>query len=164
MKFLDTSTTSLSIVIAIILFAIATLIEGDPPPPELVPEEQTPRMITTVRQDSALRDADAAEACRRAEERVLEVVAESQYCEVDEDCTILDYGYPLQCMTSIAQSRVSAFRLEYRNYEERCEYRVYYDCPSEPLIRVPMCRNNRCEVELSRNEMLKQITMDHIGQ
>ncbi|MDX1481890.1 MAG: hypothetical protein R3315_09455 [Woeseiaceae bacterium] len=164
MKYLSTSTTSISIVIAVLLFAVASLFEGDPPAPELVPEEKTPRMITTVREDSALRDENAAEACRAAEEQLLQTVAESQACDIDADCTILDYGYPLQCMTSIAQSAVSAFRLEYRDYEALCEYRVYYDCPSEPLVRVPVCRNNRCAVELSRNEILKQLTMDHIGQ
>lgn len=157
---------TLSIAIAVVLFAVATWLEGEQPEPEpeLSPRENTPQMIMDVRPDSAVRDERDGQSCRDAEARLMATVEASQSCEVDEDCTILDYGYPLQCMTSIAQSKVSAFRLEYRRYEESCEYRVYYDCPSEPLIRVPVCRDNRCAVELSRNEILKQITMDHIAQ
>ena len=164
MKYLTSSTTSLSFAIAIVLFAVATLIEGDPAPPELPPEEDTPQMLREVREDTNIRDTRTAEACREAEAALVQTLEASQYCQVDSDCTILDYGYPLQCMTSIAQDRVSAYRLQYRDYEARCEYRVYYDCPDAPMTRTPVCRANRCEVELSRNEVLRQLTLDHIGQ
>ena len=128
---------SLSIAIAVVLFAAATWLEGEQPEPELPPPEKTPQMIMGVRPDSVVRDDRDGRSCKDAEARLRATVEAAQSCEVDEDCTILDYGYPLQCMTSIAQSKVSAFRLEYQRYEESCDYRVYYDCPSEPLVRVP---------------------------
>lgn len=164
MKYMSSSTTSLSIAIAVVLFALATFIEGESPPPELPPAEATPQFIRDVRPDSAVRDGGSAEACREAEDALKQTVETARACNVDEDCTILDYGYPLQCMTSIAQSSVSAYRLQYRQYEERCEFRVYYDCPSAPMTRVPVCRDNLCEVELTRHEALKELTMQHIGQ
>lgn len=164
MKYLTSSTTSLSFAIAIVLFLVATLLEGDPPPPEVLLAEDAPEMIRVVREDTAVRDTRTAEACRDAEAALVRTVENSQFCSVDSDCTILDYGYPLQCMTSIAQESVSDYRLQYRDYEERCEYRVYYDCPDAPMTRTPVCRANRCEVELSRNEVLRQLTLDHIGQ
>lgn len=164
MKYLSSSTTSLSIAVAVVLFVVATLLEGDPAPPELPPPEKTPQLIRDVRPDSSVRDGSQALACRDAEDALLQTVEAARACQVDEDCTILDYGYPLQCMTSIAQASVSDYRAEYSQYEAACEYRVYYDCPSAPMTRTPVCRQNRCEVELTRHEALKQLTMDHIEQ
>lgn len=155
---------TLSIVIAVVLFALATWIEGDPPEPSTPDPDRTPQMIREVRPETPLRGVVAAQSCRDAEAALMATVEASQACEVDEDCTILDYGYPIQCLTSIAQDAVSEVRLEYRNYEQACSHRVYYDCPSEPLVRVPVCRNNRCEVELSRNEILEQLTKEYLEQ
>ena len=161
MKNLTSSTTAVSIVIAASLFVVASWIEGDRPVPE--PPESAPTFLREVRPDSAIRDELAMQSCREAETSLKETQEASQYCEVDADCTIFDYGYPIQCLTSVAQTEISALRLEYRNYEQSCSYRVYYDCPSEPLERHPVCRNNRCAVELRTLDLLRDQTLEHLG-
>ena len=162
MKQLTSSTTALSIVIATVLFVIASVF--DSPPPPLYDPEVNGEWIPEVRPDTAVRDELVTQSCQQAEDRLFAAIDAAQACEVDDDCTILDYGYPIQCMTSIARESVSAVRLEYREYESSCPYRVYYDCPSEPMQRVPVCRNNRCAVELQRHEQLKQLTLDYINR
>ena len=164
MKYLNSSTTVISIATALLLFGIASLFEREPQVPSAVAVDDSPPPLGQVRADSTVRDDRATLSCQDAEARLLAKVESSQACSVDEDCTILDYGYPIQCLTSISTSSVSAVRLEYRNYEEACTYRVYYDCPSEPMLRVPVCRNNRCEVELQRNEKLREMTLDYINR
>ncbi len=161
MKNLTSSTTAVSFVIAALLFVVASWIEGDRPVPP--PPENVPTFLREVRPDSAIRDDLATQSCRDAEIRLKETLEASQYCEVDADCTIFDYGYPIQCLTSVAQTEISALRLEYRNYEQSCSYRVYYDCPSEPLERHPVCRNNRCAVELRTLNLLRDQTLEHLG-
>ena len=164
MKYLTSSTTTLAIVIAIVLFGVASLLDQRWQKPPEAPPEIVPEMLRMADRESALPDRSAVLSCEAAETTLLATVDAAQSCEVDDDCTILDYGYPIQCLTSIAQEDVSAVRLEYRNYEESCAYRVYYDCPSEPMQRVPVCRNNRCEVELQRHDALKELTMDYINR
>ena len=159
---MSSTTTAISLVIAVVLFTVATLIEGERPEPELLPEERTPQMITQVRRDTQIRDERAVKPCTDAEAELRASVEAAQVCEVDEDCTIFDYGYPIQCMTAVAQSEISSLREQYREYDQSCSYRVYYDCPAEPLQRHPVCRNNRCTVEL-RTLDLKELTFDHIG-
>ena len=66
-------------------------------------------------------------------------------------------------MTSVAKSEITALRLEYRNYERSCLYRVYYDCPTGHMERQAVCRNNRCTVELQSNEILEEATLDYLG-
>ena len=90
-------------------------------------------------------------------------VEEARYCTTDDDCTLFDYGYPIQCMTSVARSEITALRLQYRRYEESCEYRVYYDCPSGSLERQAVCRQNRCGVKLADIDPLKDATLQHLG-
>ena len=162
MKNLTSSTTAVSLVIAAILFAVASWVEGDRPVPE-PPTETAPTFLRQVRPDSAIRDDSVMRSCREAETKLEETLEASQYCEVDADCTIFDYGYPIQCLTSVARTEISALRLEYRNYEQSCSYRVYYDCPSEPLERHPVCRNNRCAVELRTLDLLRDQTLEHLG-
>lgn len=164
MKYLTSSTTALSLVIAVVLFAVASWFDASRPAPAPYEPDFTPEMIRDVTPDSALRDDRAAQSCRDAEATLLGTVEAARACVVDEDCTLLDYGYPIQCLTSIAQSSVSDVRLEYRNYEESCSYRVYYDCPSEPMKRVPVCRSNRCEVELQRHDRLNDLTREFLSQ
>lgn len=163
MKYLTSSTTSISFVIALVLFVAASWIEGDRPAPEPPPEDTVPTFVNQVRPDSPIRDDSAMMGCREAEDALKDRLEVSQHCEVDADCTIFDYGYPIQCLTSVAQSEISALRLEYRNYEQSCSYRVYYDCPSEPLERHPVCRNNRCAVELRTLDFLRDQTLEHLG-
>lgn len=163
MKSLSSSTTAVSLVIAGVLFVIASWIEGDRPAPEPPPAEMTPTLVNQVRPDSAVRDDSSMQSCREAEDSLKEKLSVSQYCEADADCTIFDYGYPIQCLTSVAQKEISGLRLEYRNYEQSCSYRVYYDCPAEPLERHPVCRNNRCAVELRTLDLLRDQTLEHLG-
>ena len=163
MKYLTSSTTSIATVVAVVLFAVATWIEGEPSPPEVVAPEDTPTMIREVRPDSAVRDDRDSLSCRAAEETLRARVEASQSCVVDDDCIIFDYGYPIQCLTSVAKAEVSALRLEYRNYEQSCAYRVYYDCPSEPMERQPVCRNNQCVVELRTLDLLRDQTLEYLG-
>lgn len=162
MKYLTSSTTTLSMVVAVLLFVIATLIEGERPPPP-APETDSPSLLQAVRPDTPVRDEVANRDCRTAEQRLLERLDASQSCSVDADCTIFDYGYPIQCLTSVARTEISALRTEYRNYEQACTFRVYYDCPAEPLERRAVCRQNRCTVELGSLDSLKDQTLEHLG-
>ena len=163
MKQLSSSTTAISLVVAVVLFAFASWLDGEKPAPEPPPPEKTPVMVTEVRQDSSVRDELAMRSCREAEENLVAKLEVSQFCDVDADCTIFDYGYPIQCLTSVARSEISALRLEYRNYEQSCTYRVYYDCPSEPMERKAVCRNSQCVVELQTLDLLRDQTLRHLG-
>lgn len=163
MKYLTSSTTALSMVIAVVLFVVASWFEGDPPPPLPTAEIESPQLIDSVRQDTPVRDETATQDCRAAEQRLRDRLDASQSCRVDADCTLLDYGYPIQCLTAVAQSEVSALRREYRNYEQACTFRVFYDCPAEPLERRAVCRNNSCVVELRTLDLLKDQTLEHLG-
>lgn len=163
MTYMSSSTTAVSLIIAIILFSVATWLDRNRPAPALPPPEKTPMMVTDVRPDTAVLDESALRSCREAESTLMSRLDESQSCQVDSDCIIFDYGYPIQCLTSVAQADVSALRLEYQNYEESCDHRVYYDCPSEPMERKPVCRNNRCAVELQTLDFLKDETLRHLG-
>jgi hypothetical protein len=92
-----------------------------------------------------------------------QTVNKARQCVIDADCTLFDYGYPIECMTSVAKSEITALRLEYRKYEQSCAYRVYYDCPSGDTQREAVCRNNRCEVELMTIDILKDETLEYLG-
>ena len=89
--------------------------------------------------------------------------AGSQYCQTDEDCTLFDFGYPIQCLTSVSKSEITALRTAYRRYEDSCAYRVYYDCPSGDMEREAVCRSNRCEVDLVSMEPPEAETLRHLG-
>ena len=157
------TTTSIAVIVAVVLFGLATWLDGGFRIEEPVAEETSPVMIQQVRPDSAVRDDRDALSCREAEDALRARIDVSQSCEIDSDCIIFDYGYPIQCLTSVAQAEVSALRLEYRNYEASCTYRVFYDCPSEPMERQPVCRNNRCIVELKTIDLLRESTFEHLG-
>lgn len=156
-------TTSISILAAVILWAVATWLEGETSQPQSASIETVRAFVNEVTPDSEIRTDVVLQSCRAAEADVQSLVEASQYCDIDEDCTIFDYGFPIQCLTSVSVSAITALRMEYRNYQQSCEYRVYYDCPSEPLQRQPVCRNNRCAVELHTLDFLKDATLDHIG-
>jgi hypothetical protein len=55
-------------------------------------------------------------------------------------------------------------REEYRKYDESCEYRVFYDCPTDPYVRLALCRNNRCIVELDRRDDLQDSTLEQMNR
>jgi hypothetical protein len=137
----------LSAVVAVGLWLLATLGEmllrpPPPPAPALFGEPAAP----------AQPSAPAVPAsCPAVEDNLENLVGESRACETDDDCTMFDYGYPIDCMTSVAKSAIPGLRTAYKQYDESCEHRLFYDCPTDPFVRVPVCRNQRCTVELFGN-------------
>jgi len=153
----------LSVAVAVVLWYVATLLEGDAQRLDDSHTPELPQAFGGAVGDTPVLGGSAALDCRRAERNMQAAVDDARHCNVDEDCTVFDYGYPIECMTSVAKSDITALRLEYRKYEKSCQYRVYYDCPSEPLEREAVCRNHRCEVELRTLDPLKDETLHHIG-
>ena len=153
----------ISAVAAVLLWLIATWFEDDA---RWLPtaSESTPELVAApIRSDTPVRVNTDALSCQQTEEDMVGRVAESQYCTTDDDCTLFDYGYPIQCLTSVSKSEITALRLAYRRYEENCAYRVYYDCPSGDMQREAVCRNNRCEVDLVSIEPPEAETLRHLG-
>lgn len=109
-------------------------------------------------------DAGSSMSCQETENRLRIVIDRARSCNVDDDCTLFDYGYPLDCMTSVAKSQIPLLREEYRQYDESCEYRVFYDCPTEPYVRLALCRNNRCIVELDKRDDFEDATLDRLNE
>jgi hypothetical protein len=136
----------LSAVVAVGLWLLATIGEMilHPPPP--------PTPAPAAAREAAEAPAPAMPAACPAVEDNLEIlVTESRGCRTDDDCTLFDYGYPIDCMTSVAKSAIPGLRAAYKQYDESCEHRLFYDCPTDPFVRVPVCRNQRCTVELFGN-------------
>jgi len=163
MNRLPYATALISLSLAVILWFIATRFEDES---RWEPSQQTVESDLTMgqtRADTALQTIESAPNCEQAEAALRERVASAQYCLDDNDCTVADYGYPIQCLTSVAKSEITALRLEYRNYENNCAFRVYYDCPSGDAERQAVCRNNRCEVDLVTNDLLQDETLEYLG-
>lgn len=163
MKSSSNPTVLLSVSLAVVLWFAATWFEDDArwlPEEPIAPVDMS---LEAPRRDTALRVNTDALSCQQVEEDLVSDVESSQYCATDDDCTLFDYGYPIQCMTSVSRAEISALRLAYRNYEQSCAYRVYYDCPSGAMERQAVCRNNRCEVELLTLDPLKDETLQHLG-
>ena len=141
-----TNILRLSAVVAVGLWLLATLGEMmlRPPPPPPISAEQRAEPV----QDTA---PAMPASCPAVEDNLETLVAESRDCETDDDCTLFDFGYPIDCMTSVAKSSIPGLRTAYKQYDESCEHRLFYDCPTEPFVRVPVCRSKRCTVELFGN-------------
>lgn len=163
MNRLPYATALVSVSLAVVLWLIATWLESDSHWLVTEPAAGTPDAANEVRPDTPLRTGPSAASCQRAEDALRAKVEDSQYCSNDDDCTLFDYGYPIQCLTSVAKIEITALRLEYRNYERSCEHRVYYDCPTGPMERRAVCRSNRCTVELESTEILEKETLDYLG-
>jgi hypothetical protein len=163
MKSSSHQTVLISVIAAVVLFLVATLFEDDSR--WLLPEgaEQIDTSPRSARQDTPVRVATDVLSCSQAEATLQARVGNAQYCSIDDDCTLFDYGYPIQCLTSVAKLEITALRLEYRKYEESCKYRVYYDCPSGDMKRQAVCRNNRCTVVLVSIDPLQDATLQHLG-
>ncbi len=163
MNRLPYATAILSVTIAVALWLIATWLEGDPP--YLIPRPEPVAEIADadVRSDSPVQIGPDVSGCEQSEDILRTKVDAARYCSADEDCTLFDYGYPIQCLTSVAKTDITALRLEYRNYEKSCAYRVYYDCPTGSMERQAVCRGNRCTVELQSTEILEEETLDYLG-
>ena len=165
MKKLGSAWLPVSVAVAVVLWLLATLLENrlqvaNPfPPPAIEPVEDE-------REDDfpAGDVASSAMSCEASEERLKLVIDGARSCEVDDDCTLFDYGYPLDCMTSVAKSEIPLLREEYRKYDESCEFRVFYDCPTDPYVRLALCRNSRCVVELDRRDDLQDSTLEQMNR
>lgn len=163
MNRLSLATALVSVIVAVSLWLVATWLEGDsrwlaPTQPAAPPIGQA-----EVRADSEVNFGTDAAACDSAEATLRERVLDAQSCATDDDCTLFDYGYPIECLTSVAKDEISALRAEYSRYEQSCEYRVYYDCPTGRMQRQAVCRSNRCAVELRSTEGLEEDTLDYLG-
>lgn len=137
----------LSAALAVGLWLVATLgdlvLRAPPPPPP--PASSVPPTASRAPVPPVV-----PASCADVEDNLELLVGESRACATDEDCTLFDYGYPIDCMMSVAKSAVPGLRTAYRQYDESCEHRLFYDCPTEPFVRVPLCSNNHCVVELFR--------------
>lgn len=157
------TTAGISIVLAVGLFLIASWFEDDGRWQLVTTADAPTASFAPPREDTPLRTTDIAGRCDRSEAVLVEKVDAAQSCSTDDDCTIFDYGYPIQCLTSVSKSHITALRLEYRQYEQNCPFRVYYDCPTGAMERMPVCRNNRCAVNLVTTDFLQDETLDHLG-
>ncbi|MGI9203235.1 MAG: hypothetical protein ACR2Q3_04460 [Woeseiaceae bacterium] len=154
---------AISSVTAVVLWLIATLFEDDSRWRLSTSEPSVAADLSATRGDTPVRTATDILSCQQTEAALQSRVDSARVCSTNDDCTLFDYGYPIECMTSVSVSDISALRLQYRRYEESCAYRVYYDCPSGDMDRVPVCRNNRCEVELTTIHPLQDETLQHLG-
>jgi len=163
MKSSSYQTALISIIAAVVLFLGATWFEDESRwlPPEGA--EQIDTSLQSARPDTPVRVATDVLSCSQAEATLQSRVNGAQYCSIDNDCTLFDYGYPIQCLTSVAKLEITALRLEYRKYEDSCAYRVYYDCPSGEMERQAVCNNSRCTVELVSIDPLQDATLQHLG-
>lgn len=159
---LPLSVTALSVVVAVVLWYVASLLEGERAVVD-APDVTDVPAFGRQQQESGLRAGRAAERCLESEQRLQALVDDSRYCRTDDDCTIFDFGYPIQCLTSVAKSEITPLRYAFNEYHESCEFRVYYDCPSAPLERRPVCRQQRCEVVLDSLDELRNETLEHLG-
>lgn len=153
----------MSAAVAVVLWLVATWFEDDDrwlPAAARAPAATWPQ---TSRPDTPLAVETKVPDCAQAEAKLAAKVDEARYCVTDEDCTLFDYGYPIQCLTSVSTAEITALRLQYVNYDQSCSFRVYYDCPSGAMERLPVCRNQRCEVELVGVEPLQDETLRHLG-
>lgn len=163
MNRLPYATAIISVTVAVALWLVATWLEDESR--WSVPEPSPGPGISQgqVRPDSAVRVSPDAADCELAEASLRASVDDARYCSTDDDCTLFDYGYPIQCLTSVAKSEISSLRAEYATYEQSCQYRVYYDCPTGHMQRYAVCRSNHCTVELESTEILEDETLDYLG-
>lgn len=163
MKKRPVNPTLLAVIIAVVLFLIANHFDDREPwqPVDTPDTSLNPQRPSGLR--GPLRTLEDTASCENAEGAMLRAVEDAQHCRTDDDCTLFDYGYPIQCMTSVSKDDISALRAQYRNYEASCRFRVYYDCPTDSAERIAVCRNSRCAVEFKTLELLKDETLDHLG-
>ena len=152
----------LSAAVAIFLWLLATWLEGADRAIGDTGSPDSPSM-GHVRPDSQTQASVGGAPCDDVEAEIRDLVQQSRSCATDADCAIFDYGYPIECLTSVARSEISFLRTQFRRYHESCEYRVYYDCPTGESSRRPVCRNRQCEVELTDPDSLQDETLDYLG-
>ena len=111
---------------------------------------------------SVVKPEAPAASCQATEDALRERIDQARACSTNSDCTLFDFGYPIECMTSVAKSEITALRLEFSDYEQHCEFRVYYDCPTEPMRRRAVCEQNRCTVRLQGTDALEEQTREYL--
>jgi hypothetical protein len=170
---LQKSTTSLltiSAAIAVVLWLLATLLQLSLQPARRMPvtaPEPVPETREVPAEQAAARVMErrsSHEVCSAIEVELRSVIGETRQCTTNDECTLFDYGYPIDCMTSVAKSGIVPLREAYRKYDESCEHRVFYDCPTEPFVRLPVCQSGRCEVELLDPRSLQDETVEEINR
>jgi hypothetical protein len=155
----------MSVVIAFVLWFLATMLEARL---EQAPVDAPPNSAASPesRRDgpSAAPEVAPPLSCEASENGLKKTIERARACNVDDDCTLFDYGYPIDCMTSVAKSAIPLLRDEFRKYDETCEFRVFYDCPTEPYVRLALCRHKRCVVELDRRDALRESTLEQLNR
>ncbi|HEX9853494.1 MAG TPA: hypothetical protein VGA68_10790 [Woeseiaceae bacterium] len=159
----SSNTTWLALALALGLFLIANHFDDSSrwQPRELSRTSLNPPRESGLR--GPVRTEQSSGGCDAAESEMLRTVENSRNCATDDDCTLFDYGYPIQCMTSVSNSEITALRRQYGQYEASCRFRVYYDCDIEGAQRRAVCRSDRCTVELETLDLLKDETLHHLG-
>ena len=161
MNRLPLATALLSAALAVALWFIASWLQPAPHWPSPVGQtdtlepDETPTVAHTVGAGGGL-------SCLAVENELRATVNRSKSCVTDTDCAILDYGYPIECLTSVARSQISSLRKEYQRYHRSCEFRVYFDCPTGEMTRRAVCRSNQCTVELVTPDSLADDTLKHL--
>ena len=158
----DTITTAIAWILGIVLLWLMLSIDGENSRWLDIGAVETPAAAVaepTLPPVTGLQ----APSCEETENSLRERVETARYCATDADCTLFDYGYPIECMTSVAKSEITDLRHAYRKYEESCDFRVYFDCPAEPMERRAVCRESRCSVSLETTDILENETLDYLG-
>jgi len=161
MNRLPLATALLSAALAAALWFIASWLQPDAqwPLPDRSAGISAPGETMPARQMAI---PDEAENCETVENELRETLGRSKSCSADADCAIFDYGYPIECLTSVARSQIPSLRKEFQRYHQSCEYRVYFDCPTGEMRREPVCRSNQCTVELVAPDSLTEDTLKHL--
>ncbi len=153
-----------SVLLVMTLWLFAESLRQAPPPvsvptpaPQVVPAPTAPVNRPTAGSEETL-------SCATVESRLIEQLAASRSCTRNADCTIVDYGYPVECLTAVARAQISELRQAFFAYRERCEYRVYYDCPTGDARPYAVCDAGRCEVRLLLPDRLSDDTLDYLEQ
>lgn len=163
MKRLPYATGLISVALAIVLWLVATWLEDDSRWLYIATGESTETARQQTRPDTPVQSQAVIASCEQAEATLRDKVERSQYCSTDDDCTLVDYGYPIQCLMSVSKPEIPALRRAYRIYAQSCEFRVYYDCPSGNAQRTAVCREQRCTVDLVTNDYLQDKTLNYLG-
>ena len=149
-----------SVVVSVVLAALMGFVVVWFEQPVLPPPAQNRPVVTEPPPPAP----SEAASCDEVEGQMRVVVEQSRACSIDADCAIFDYGYPIECLMSVARSSIPVLRREFERYHESCEYRVYYDCPTGDMQRLAVCRNSRCEVDIVSADSLREETMNLLRQ
>ena len=162
---LPITVTLIALAVALALWFVAYSLENEARwvPGTEESREQPDWLRPDQERDTPVRAAADSPGCLETEEQLRAQVEQARYCTSNRDCTLFDYGYPIECLTSVSKTSISSLRIAYRDYEEQCEYRVYYDCPTGDVQRRPVCVNNQCSVDISGTDILEEQTLDHLG-